>query len=313
VIRLVGVEVLRHSSRRLVRIVVPLLLVLVLVIVVINAAQSSKSNVEEFEAFRQERLEDYDRVAAEYEDRGEEMFVSREEVASDPGSVCFDEESCNNSGPRPPYVLRDKLPDFGKAVAVICALAAYLIGASAAGAEWSAGTMQSILFWESRRVRVVVAKVVGLAVVIAVVVIAAEAVFTTAAVVAAQARGTTRGVTGSTWNGHLLMVLRGIGIACFAALLGFSISFATRVTAAAVGVGFIYFAVLEQLIFIWKSWLAPYLIAPLLGAWLDYCSSFEDDSSTVSVSGARAGITLAIYAGVMLTAATVWFRQRDVT
>jgi hypothetical protein len=173
--------------------------------------------------------------------------------------------------------------------------------------------MQSILFWESRRVRVVVAKVVGLAVIIAVVVIAAEALFTTLAVLAAQARGTTRGMTGGAWNGHVLMVLRGIGMACFAALLGFSISFATRVTAAAVGIGFIYFAVLEQLLLIWKFWLASYLIAPLLAAWLDYGLEIDEGDVNVNVSGGRAGLTLAIYAAVMLTAATVWFRQRDVT
>ena len=309
-IRLTGVEILRLSSRRLVRIVVPLLLALVVVIVLIDASQASKSNVDEFEAFRQERLEAYDRIAAEYEERGDEMFVSREEVAADPGSYCFGVGECG-SAPREPYILRERLPDFGKAVAVICVLAAYLIGASAAGAEWSAGTMQSILFWESRRIRVVLAKVAGLVAVIAVVVIAAEAIFTVAAMLAAQARGTTDGVDGDVWNSHVLMVLRGIGMASFAALLGFSISFATRVTAAAVGIGFIYFAVLEQLILIWKTWLAPYLITPLLGAWLDNGIEIEEDG--VSVSGGRAGLTLAIYAAAMLTAATVWFRQRDVT
>ena len=118
--RLIGVEVLRLSSRRLVRIVVPLLLALVIVIVLVDASQASKTNVEEFEAFRQERLEDYDRVAAEYEERGQEMFISRESVEADPGSTCFDSESCNASGPPQPYILRERLPNFGKAVAVIC-------------------------------------------------------------------------------------------------------------------------------------------------------------------------------------------------
>jgi hypothetical protein len=311
VTRLIGVEMLRLYSRRLVRIVVPLLLVLVIVIVVIDAAQASKGSVDEFEAFRQERLDDYDRVAAEYEERGQEMFISREEVADDPENACFDSESCSSSGPPQPYILEERLPDFGKAVAVICVLAAYLIGASAAGAEWSAGTMQSILFWESRRVRVVVAKVAGLVAIIALVVVAAETIFTFAAYLAAQARGTTSGMDGDAWNSHLLLVLRGIGMAAFAGLLGFSISFATRVTAAAVGIGFIYFAVLEQLILIWKTWLAPYLITPLLGAWLDNGIEIEEDG--VSVSGGRAGITLAIYAAAMITAATAWFHQRDVT
>lgn len=306
--RLIGVEILRLSSRRLVRIVVPLLLLLVLAIVTIDGLNSSKESSDEYEAFRQERLEAYDRAAA----AGEPLFVTRNEVARDPGDYCWDSATCSESGPDQPYDLRGRLPDFGKAVAVICAIAAYLIGASAAGAEWSAGTMQSILFWESRRIRVVVAKVAGLLVVISAVAVVAEVVFTAAASLAALTRGTSASMTGGAWTSHLLLILRAAGLASFAALLGFAISFATRVTAAAVGVGFIYFAVLEQLILIWKTWLAPYLIAPLLAAWMNNGLDFEDDAG-IKISGGRAGLTLALYAAAMVTAATIWFRQRDVT
>jgi ABC-type transport system involved in multi-copper enzyme maturation permease subunit len=309
---LIRVEILRLYSRRLVRVVVPLLLLLVVLIVAVDAFNTSKDSVEEYEAFRQERLEDYDRVAAQREADGEEMYYSRSEVANNPNDSCWDAETCSDLGPDEPYTLRTRLPDFGKAVAVICVLAAYLIGASAAGAEWSAGTMQSILFWESRRVRVVAAKVAGLLAVIAMVVIAAEVLFTLLAMLATQARGTSAGVTGGVWSSHLLLVLRGIGIASFAAILGFSIAFATRITAAAVGVGFIYFAVLEQLVLVWKMWLAPYLIAPLLAAWLNNGLDFDEEAG-IKISGGRAGLTLAIYAAAMLTAATLWFRQRDVT
>ena len=54
--------------------------------------------------------------------------------------------------------------------------------------------------------------------------------------------------------------------------------------AAAVGIGFIYFAVLEQLILLWKIWLAPYLITPLLGAWLDDGIEFDEDDEENNVS-----------------------------
>jgi ABC-type transport system involved in multi-copper enzyme maturation permease subunit len=308
---LVGVEILRLYSRRLVRVVVPLLLLLVVVIVGIDLLTSSDADGREFEQFRQERLESYDRTEARYEaeGRGQEMPYTRSDVEDDPRNTCWDEETCSDFGPAEPYLLRTRLPDFGKAVAVICVLAAYLIGASAAGAEWSAGTMQSMLFWEPRRVRVVVAKVAGLVVTIAVIVLVAEALFTVSAILASQVKGSSAGVTGGVWSSHFLLILRGVGMATFAAILGFSISFATRITAAAVGVGFIYFAVLENLILVWKTWLAPYLMAPLMIAWLN--DGIED--SEISISAGRAGLTLALYAAVMLTAATFWFRQRDVT
>jgi hypothetical protein len=96
-------------------------------------------------------------------------------------------------------------------------------------------------------------------VVAATVVLAAEALFTAGALLAAQTRGTTAGLTSGVWTSHLLLVLRAIGIAAFAGVLGFSIAFGTRVTAAAVAVGFIYFAVLEQLLVVWKPWLGRYL------------------------------------------------------
>jgi hypothetical protein len=82
-----------------------------------------------------------------------------------------------------------------------------------------------------------------------------------------------------------------------------------------VGIGFIYFAVLQQLLIVWKEWLLRYMIAPVLAGWLDYGIDFADggEGDSLRLSGPRAGVTLAIYAAVMITAATVWFRQRDVT
>jgi hypothetical protein len=321
-IRLTGVEVLRLWSRRLLRVVGALVLLLVCVIVAIDGYQHAKDTTGEVAEFNEQRLAGYEEARAQFEQDQEAgripadaSFPTREEAEAEP-FICFPEPSsadtfdCNP--PRFPYVVTQQLPDFGRAVAVICAIAAFLIGASAAGAEWAAGTMQALLFWEPRRVRVVIAKVVGLVTVVAVLVIAAQAVFTGAALLAGTLRGTTAGLTADVWISHLLLVTRAIGIAAFAAVLGFSIAFGARVTAAAVGVGFIYFAVLEQLLVAWKAWLANYLIGPLLAGWLNY--GFDEEfGGELSLSGQRAGITLAVYALVILFVATLWFRQRDVT
>jgi ABC-2 type transport system permease protein len=322
VIRLTRVEILRLRSRRLLRVIGVLTLLLVAVIVAVDAYQHSKDTAVEVAAFNEQRLAGYDAARAEFEQGqasgqipDDATFPTREEAEAEP-TMCFpdpagtDSFECNP--PKFPYVVAQQLPDFGRVVAVICAIAAFLIGASAAGAEWAAGTMQALLYWEPRRIRVVVAKVLGLVAVIAALVIAAEAVLTGAALLAGVLRGTTDGLTSDVWISHVLLVLRAVGLAAFAAVLGFSVAFGTRVTAAAVGVGFIYFAVLEQLLLVWKLWLARYLIGPLLGGWLNYGFN-EGLGDPVTLSGQRAGITLAMYALTILLVATLWFRQRDVT
>lgn len=319
--RLVRVEVRRLTSRRLVRVVAALVLALVAIIVVVDALQHTKDNAAEVSRYDQQRLAGYDEQRASFErDQAggavpkDVEFPTRAEAAADP-SICFPapDASFDCSPPRGPYLVTRQLPDFGRGVAVICAIVAFLLGASAAGAEWAAGTMQSLLYWEPRRVRVVLGKVLGLLAVIAGLVIAAEALFTAGALVAGATRGSTAGLTSGFWTSHALLVLRAIGVAGFAGVLGFAVAFGSRVTAAAVGAGFIYFAVLEQLLLAWKLWLAEYLVGPLLAAWLEWGIDAGEGRGQVAISGAQAGITLALYAVAMLTAATLWFRHRDVT
>jgi ABC-2 type transport system permease protein len=321
VIRLTRVEILRLESRRLFRVVGGLVLLLVCVIVAVDAYQHAKDTTGEVAAFNERRLAGYEEARAQFEQDQEAgripadaSFPTRAEAEAEP-YICYPEPSSVDTfdctPPRFPYVVTQQLPEFGLAVAVICAIAAFLLGASAAGAEWAAGTMQALLFWEPRRVRVVLAKVLGLVTLVAALVVAAQAVLTGAALLAGSLRGTTAGLTGDFWISQLLLVTRAVGIAAFAAVLGFSIAFGARVTAAAVGVGFIYFAVLEQLLVAWKAWLANYLIGPLLVGWLNY--GFDEFDGELSLSGQRAGITLAVYALAILLVATLWFRQHDVT
>jgi ABC-2 type transport system permease protein len=317
VIGLVRVEVLRLFSRRLLKLAAAGVLLLVALIVGIDGYNSANVSAAADAEFRARRAAAYDRDVAFLQQLPEsdrpplEHLPPREAVIS--GSDCFGPETCAVSR-KQPYVVRDKLDDFGKAVAVICAFAAFLIGASAAGAEWSAGTMQSLLFWEPRRIRVVIGKVAGLVTVIGLLVACAEILFSAGALIAGELRGSTAGLTSGVWTSYLLLVLRAVAFAGFASVLGFSIAFGTRVTAAAVGIAFIYFAILENLLLVWKEWLGKYTIGRLLDVWLNNGAFVESPrGDRFPVTGQRAGITLAIYALVMLTAATVWFRQRDVT
>ena len=159
-IRLIRVEMLRLLSRRLYRMAFIGVLLLITLIVTVDAAQHTKSAGGEYAKFKSERLAMYDRAKAQFEAQagqpggppaGTQFPQSREEVERNPAGFCFAEgndqggDPCGGQ-PRKPYETKSALGDFGKAVAVICAFAGFLIGASAAGAEWSAGTMQSLLY-----------------------------------------------------------------------------------------------------------------------------------------------------------------------
>lgn len=315
-IRLVRVEILRLWSRRLFKMAAVGVLLLIALIVGIDAANSAKTTPAAEAAWQERSSAAYDKDLAfqsQQQPAGQPpdaQLPSREEVAN--GDGCIGPNTCQMSR-QEPYLVRTKLPEFGIVVAVICAFAGFFIGASAAGAEWSAGTMQSLLYWEPRRIRVVLAKVLGLVTLIGLLVVVAQALFSAGALAAGQARGSTAGITSGIWTSYLLLVLRAMAFAGFAAVLGFSIAFGSRVTAAAVGIAFVYFAILEQLLVNWKLWLAKYAIAPLLGAWLNNGIDIGvGGDRTFALTGQRAGLTLAAYAVGMLTIATLWFRQRDV-
>ena len=317
--RLVRVEVLRLLSRRLVRVVAAAVLALVAVIVVVDGAQHSNADGAALAAYDEQRLAGYEQQRRQFErDRAagqvppDARFPTREEAEGERG-MCFPaEQDFQCSPPAEPFLSVQQLPDVGRAVAVICTLMAFVLGASAAGAEWAAGTMQSLLVWEPRRVRVVLAKVVALLVVVSAIALAAQAVWTGGGLAAGATRGSNADLTAGFWTSQALLVSRALGMACFAAAVGFAIAFGTRVTAAAVGAGFVWFAVLEQVLLSWKAWLAPYLVAPQLGAWLEWGLELSDGEQQLVVHGARAGTTLLLYALVLLALATAWFRARDI-
>jgi ABC-type transport system involved in multi-copper enzyme maturation permease subunit len=189
-------------------------------------------------------------------------------------------------------------------------LLAWVIGASAVGAEWHAGTVTTQLTWEPRRPRLFTAKAVALGVVIVLGVLGLQLLLATGLAATAALRGTTEGA-GSSWLGAALgAALRSAALAVVGSIVGFSIAWVARNTAAALGGGFVYAAVVEPLLRSWRPGWARWLFFDNVSVFLG-----GEEASFPPLDGgtAQAGSVLLLYAVLALGVALVAFQRRDVT
>lgn len=314
---LLRAEILRLTSRRVVRWLFAGGIVLILVVQGIAFAQSE----DRVETVTSSQVE----LPVELRDALERQC--REQHGSNDLLVekCVRGELAAFGGPREVdhrYNATRLLPDVARAAVVGVMILGFVVGATSVGAEWSAGTMQALLFWEPRRVRVVLAKVAGLVVVLLGFLAVAEVVTIGTTLLNGTLRGTTEGITGGLWASSLLSVARGAGLVAFTGLFGFAIAGFARVTAAALGAAFVYFVILENLVRGFRPGWVRYLVsdncAAVLTKGVDVPAAharqtFEGFVSTYRLTGQRAALTLALYLVVLVGAFTVSFMRRDVT
>ncbi|HVF20964.1 MAG TPA: hypothetical protein VNA14_12090, partial [Mycobacteriales bacterium] len=142
------------------------------------------------------------------------------------------------------WVFVVRMDEASKMIAVLLSVYAFLVGATYAGADWAAGTVQSLLTWEPRRVRVIVAKVVALTVGVLLVGVLLHLVITGIVTVAADRGGNFDGIDGDFWRRQLLADARALGLGVAIGWVSFGIASLTRNTGVALGFGFVYFAIL---------------------------------------------------------------------
>jgi ABC-type transport system involved in multi-copper enzyme maturation permease subunit len=187
-------------------------------------------------------------------------------------------------------------------------IGAWLLGASFIGADWHAGTVATLMIWEPRRLRVMVAKLLACVAVVFLLVILFQVLLAGALTLVATLRGTTEGV-GSVWVRRTVgIAIRVAALSAVGAAIGFAIASVARNTAAALGVGFGYTVIVENLIRglrpQWQRWLiGDNAVVFITGHSAD--ASFE---RTVL----QAGLFVATYAAAMLIIALALFRGRDV-
>ena len=206
------------------------------------------------------------------------------------------------STPTDPFSMANA-PEFLKGTASFLAIAGWVIGASMIGAEWQTGTMTTLLTWEPRRLRVLVAKTIAVAVGVFVMVFALELIFTGLLSLVAVTRGSTGGAQASL----LGLDARVAGLAAFGAVLGLGLAGITRNTAAALGISFVYLAIVEALLRGFFPGWAPWLLGDngttfLLGG----------DSLAIGRTMLTSALVLVTWCGALLVGAAGSFLARDV-
>ena len=209
------------------------------------------------------------------------------------------------------------------------ALAGFALAATFIGAEWSTKNLIAWLFYEPRRMRLMMAKILAVSGVTLALSVFAQVVWAVTARLLISARGLPVSSLGADaghfWTDVLQVQLRSALLVVPAVLLGFGLANLIRNTAAALGIAFVYFLIVESVSRGISPALQPYLFTTGVQAWVTKggITVFGDmafDARTgsvqpleIHVSNLHGGVTLLVYAGVVLALSLLLFRRRDIT
>jgi ABC-2 type transport system permease protein len=237
---LLAVEVRRVVSRRLVRVSVALAVLAVLAgaaIAFLVSRDMDQAALAQAEVARQAQVQQCI--------TGQLDAVPSDLLPQQRAEVCNQHISSPVQDRRFHY---ENLPGILEGMSWFAILLGWLLGASLVGAEWHAGTMATLLTWEPRRVRVLLVKLVAAGALAFALAVGLQLLLGVALLPAGLLRGTTQGID-ADWMRSLSGVgLRVAGVSLVGALIGFSIAAISRNTAAALGIAFGYFAIVENAI-----------------------------------------------------------------
>jgi ABC-2 type transport system permease protein len=298
-------EVARLLSRRVVKLAAG---AIVLGVVVAAVVVFIRSNPDATGAVRAAELERANTVS-QCAESPEEFFPPeiQNNPEFDPQQLC---EKVVEMRPVDPRFHLTDLAQIFKGMTVPLVILAWLLAASFVGAEWRAGSVTTELTWESRRARLLAAKAGAVVAITFVGVVVSLGLLGGALTPSAVWRGTTAGADAAWFRDLIGIVMRAGALSAIAALIGLSIATVGRNTAAALGVGFFYLAVVEGLLRASR---------PGWGRWFvgDNAVVFVNGSDTsfppIGRSVTGAGILLALYALGAFAVATLQFQSRDVT
>jgi ABC-type transport system involved in multi-copper enzyme maturation permease subunit len=195
-------------------------------------------------------------------------------------------------------------------ISVLTYLLVVLLGASAVGAEYRAGTVTTILTWEPRRTRLLLARLGAAAIVGMVLFVIVHALFIGGWVLAASLNGSTAGATSDFWRALLFVVLRGTLLAGVIAAISGALATLGRNTAAAMGVWFGYLIVIEAILRVRVKDLIPWMLTSVGGAFYSWDRVAANGRS---VSAGTGTLRLVLYVVLIGGGALAVFHRRDVT
>lgn len=225
-----------------------------------------------------------------------------------------------------PFLLAADLPSGGLAVAAAMAALAFLLGATYVGAEWSSRSMVALLFWEPRRLKVMRVKLGVLVAACALLGVVSQALWAGTAYVMAGTLGRTGPLPDGFYGDLLGQQGRSVLLGVLTGLLGFAISNLVRNTGAALGVGFVYFAVVETAVRAirasWQEWLLTDNAAALVltggnrlylydEGFVDERGNFVDGGRELLLSNLHGAVVLGVVTAALVALGVVLFQRRD--
>lgn len=329
VVPLLASEISRITHRRLFRVLAVLLLAGIAVISTIVFFVSSNSR-----GWSEDRMLEQQATEQAYWEECAASLPDGRNPQRRCGSTPIDQplEQFNYGGDNR-YLAYRNLPIVLLGVTIAAAAVGFLMGASSGGAEWSSRSMTLQLLFEPRRLRLLAVKWLGLIISITVLAVLSMVLALAFGAVTASARGSWDSkfldlpdTDGSFTQILTLMGLRGLALIAIASTIGYAIAMLVRNTGASLGVAFVYFVVVENVVrfALLKYGVQPFLVAensvafmvpggiPVLGRVEEGQQLFQDESF-FQLTNTRAAVTLLGYT-VLLSVPAAWsFTRRDVS
>ncbi len=223
----------------------------------------------------------------------------------------------------------EQVPGYTLAVGAAVAMAGFALGATFIGAEWSTRNVVAWLFYEPRRLRLMAAKLLAVTVSVLALSALAQVVWGVTARILLRARGLPVSSLGPDaghfWSDVTAVQVRAALLVLPAVWLGFGLANLIRNTAAALGIAFVYIVIVESVLRGISPALQPVLFTTGVAAWgteggvTVYGTEVFDQQlgyvapQEIHVSNASGGLTLLLYALVVLAVSLALFRRRDIT
>ncbi|WP_346623288.1 hypothetical protein [Blastococcus montanus] len=205
--------------------------------------------------------------------------------------------------------------------AAAAAVLAFLVGATWIGAEWSHRTIVALLFWVPSRLRVMATKIGVLALAALVIGVAAQVAWLVMGWILRTFVGTDAPLPAGFWSELLAAQGRAILLVVLIALIGFGLANLVRNTGAALGVGFVYFAIVENALRIYDPMLERWLLSTNAGALVvpgglrvfDYSAMGPGTTEPPSylVTNLQGGLVVGAFAAVIVGVGVWLFARRD--
>ncbi|MGR6963764.1 hypothetical protein ACU610_04810 [Geodermatophilus sp. URMC 61] len=227
----------------------------------------------------------------------------------------------------PPFSFAQSTVPGAIGFAVAGSALALVLGATWIGAEWSTRSVVSLLVWEPRRVRVMAVKLAALTLGAALLGITLQAAWLATAGILDATAGDGRALPDGFWGDLLGTQARGVLLTVLAAVGGFGLASLVRNTGAALGIGFVYLAVVETAVAVlrpaWQPWLLTSSVAGLVlpgghtvvlgGEAVDPATgSLVGETREILVGNLQGGLVLGLVAGAAVALGVVLFVRRDV-